>query len=166
MSAFGIDIGGTKCAVSLGTAVDTDGGEGIEILSRVEFPTANGGGPEGTIDRIILELRKLVDGQEGSMAAAAGDGSSDLRRIGISAARKQAAAELRRIGISCGGPLDSNQGLILSPPNLPGWDRIPIVDIVQKAFGIPALLRNDADACALAEWKYGAGRGCMNMVFR
>ena len=69
------------------------------------------------------------------------------------------------IGISCGGPLDEKQGLILSPPNLPDWDRVPIVDILKKKFGIPAYLCNDANACALAEWKYGAGRGTQNMVF-
>lgn len=69
------------------------------------------------------------------------------------------------IGISCGGPLDSEKGLILSPPNLPDWDRVPIVDSLSERFGIPAYLENDANACALAEWRYGAGRGTKNMVF-
>ena len=68
------------------------------------------------------------------------------------------------IGISCGGPLDAQKGLILSPPNLPDWDRIAIVDILTEKFGVPAYLCNDANACALAEWKYGAGRGTKNMV--
>ena len=69
------------------------------------------------------------------------------------------------IGISCGGPLDEKQGLILSPPNLPGWDSVPIVKILSDKFSIPAYLCNDANACALAEWKYGAGKGSQNMVF-
>lgn len=69
------------------------------------------------------------------------------------------------IGISCGGPLDSEEGLILSPPNLPGWDRVPITDILSRRFGVPAYLENDANACALAEWRYGAGKGTKNMVF-
>ena len=69
------------------------------------------------------------------------------------------------IGISCGGPLDANRGLILSPPNLIGWDEVPIVKIMEDTFGVPAYLRNDADACALAEWKYGAGQGTENMIF-
>lgn len=69
------------------------------------------------------------------------------------------------IGISCGGPLDVKQGLILSPPNLPGWDAVPIVSLLEEATSIPAFLQNDADACALAEWKYGAGRGCESMIF-
>lgn len=71
----------------------------------------------------------------------------------------------KAIGISCGGPLDSHKGVILSPPNLPGWDNIPIVSIVEKRVGIKATLQNDANACALAEWKFGAGKGTKNMVF-
>lgn len=69
------------------------------------------------------------------------------------------------IGISCGGPLDSERGIILSPPNLPGWDEVHITDILKEKFGVPVGLCNDADACALAEWKYGAGKGTRNMIF-
>ncbi|UTA48347.1 ROK family protein [Simiduia sp. 21SJ11W-1] len=74
-------------------------------------------------------------------------------------------AELLAIGISCGGPLDSQRGLILSPPNLPGWDEVPITDFFSRTFGVPAALQNDANAGALAEWRFGAGRGTRNMVF-
>jgi glucokinase len=70
-----------------------------------------------------------------------------------------------KIGISCGGPLNSEKGWILSPPNLPGWDEVPITEILSRRFSKPAYLQNDADACALAEWKYGAGRGTKHMIF-
>ncbi|WP_339705182.1 ROK family protein [uncultured Kriegella sp.] len=73
--------------------------------------------------------------------------------------------KLLKIGISCGGPLNSKKGLIKSPPNLPGWDDIPIVDILEKEFGVGVALQNDANACALAEWMMGAGVGTENMVF-
>lgn len=69
------------------------------------------------------------------------------------------------VGISCGGPLDSKNGIILSPPNLRGWDKIEIVKYLKEKYGIRAYLENDANACAVAEWKYGAGRGCQNMIF-
>lgn len=69
------------------------------------------------------------------------------------------------IGVSCGGPLDSKRGIIQSPPNLPGWDNIPITDMLTERFRCPAYLCNDADACALAEWRYGAGVGTENMIF-
>ncbi|MCX7018944.1 MAG: ROK family protein [bacterium] len=68
-------------------------------------------------------------------------------------------------GISCGGPLDTATGLILSPPNLPGWDGIPITAELERRFGGRAFLMNDANAGALAEWQYGAGRGFHNIVF-
>lgn len=69
------------------------------------------------------------------------------------------------IGISCGGPLDSRKGIIQSPPNLPGWDDVPIVSLLREKYGIPAKLQNDANACALAEYEFGAGKGTKNMIF-
>lgn len=75
------------------------------------------------------------------------------------------AQTVRAVGISCGGPLDSKSGTVMSPPNLPGWDNIPIVKIIEEELGVRAGLQNDANACALAEWKFGAGRGTQNMIF-
>lgn len=69
------------------------------------------------------------------------------------------------IGISCGGPLDSKKGVIMSPPNLPGWDNVKIVEQIENHYGVPVKLQNDANACAVAEWKFGAGKGANNMVF-
>lgn len=73
--------------------------------------------------------------------------------------------KLVKIGISCGGPLDSEKGIIYSPPNLPGWDSVPIVDIFKEEFGVDVEVQNDANACALAEWMMGAGVGTKNMIF-
>lgn len=72
---------------------------------------------------------------------------------------------VRAIGISCGGPLDSKNGVVMSPPNLPGWDNIPITRLVEERLGIPCAIQNDANAYALAEWKFGAGHNCRNMIF-
>ena len=72
---------------------------------------------------------------------------------------------LIKIGISCGGPLDSEKGIIYSPPNLPGWDEVPIVEIFRKEFAVDVEVQNDANACALAEWMMGAGVGTKNMIF-
>ncbi len=125
---IGIDVGGTKCAVSLGN-------ENAEVLKTVRFPTE---GPEETVARILDEAEALVRGSD---------------------------EPVRTAGISCGSPLDPKRGIIQSPPNLPGWDNIEIVRMTEERLGIPAVLCNDANACALAEWKFGAGRGCENMVF-
>ena len=69
------------------------------------------------------------------------------------------------IGVSCGSPLDSKRGIIQEPPNLLGWVDMPITDELTRRTGLPAFLCNDANACALAEWRFGAGRGTRNMVF-
>lgn len=69
------------------------------------------------------------------------------------------------IGISCGGPLDSKRGIIMSPPSLPSWDNIGIVEYFENKFGIKTYLQNDANACAVAEWRFGAGKGCENVIF-
>lgn len=76
-----------------------------------------------------------------------------------------AAGDVQAVGISCGGPLDARRGVVQSPPNLPGWDDIPIAQLAREAFGVPAFLMNDANACALAEWRFGAGQGCNRLVF-
>lgn len=83
----------------------------------------------------------------------------------ITAVKAMRGDKTAHIGVSCGGPLDSKRGVILSPPNLPGWDEINIVSLLESAVGIPTTLCNDANACALAEWMYGAGRGTKNMIF-
>lgn len=72
---------------------------------------------------------------------------------------------LVKIGISCGGPLDSKKGIIKSPPNLPGWDAVAIVAHFKYEFKVEVSLQNDANACAIAEWSMGAGRGTQNMIF-
>ncbi|MDR1675081.1 MAG: ROK family protein, partial [Tannerella sp.] len=112
--------------------------DGIELVDKVTFPTAQ---VDDTIDGIFSRLREL------------------MYRHSLNEENTHA------IGISCGGPLSSERGRVMSPPNLPGWDDIPIVDLVKERFHIPCALQNDANACALAEWKFGAGRGTKNMVF-
>lgn len=72
---------------------------------------------------------------------------------------------IKGIGISCGGPLDSKCGIIMKPPSLPLWDNIEVVKYFEDRFKIKTYLQNDANACAVAEWKHGAGMGSQNMIF-
>lgn len=138
----GIDIGGTKCAIVLGQRISAqETAEDFAFLDRICFPTEAHRGPEQVIARLICAVKEI------------------LGRFSLSTDR------LGAIGISCGGPLDHRKGIIQNPPNLYGWDDIPIVQILKDAFGVPTYLQNDANACALAEWKYGAARGCYNAVF-
>lgn len=73
--------------------------------------------------------------------------------------------DFSKMGVSCGGPLDAKRGVILFPPNLPGWDEIHVVEHLESRLSGRAALQNDANACALAEWRYGAGKGTDNMIF-
>ncbi len=119
----GIDIGGTKCAVTLGDGLG-------EIKEKIRFDTLD---LNGTLEKIFEAVESFDD--------------------------------FSSIGISCGGPLDPKSGIILSPPNLPGWDNVPIKDMLENKFGVCCALQNDANACALAEHTFGAGKGTENMVF-
>lgn len=105
------------------------------------------------VDKVVLETNLPVYAMIEAMFVAA-EGLLSVHGVPVDA-----------VGISCGGPLSSKRGLILSPPNLVGWDHIPIVEMTIARFGKPVLLQNDANACAVAEWKYGAGRGVDNLIF-
>ena len=69
------------------------------------------------------------------------------------------------IGVSIGGPLDSDRGIVHSPPNLPGWDEIPLKKLLTERFGAPTYVEHDARAGALAEWMFGAAKGATDVVY-
>ena len=89
--------------------------------------------------------------------------SEAIAEIGRMAA--ETSARVVAAGVGCGGPLDRRLGLILSPPNLPGWDEFPIVEMLGERLGVPVVLDNDANAAALGENLYGAGRGMSDLVY-
>jgi glucokinase len=72
---------------------------------------------------------------------------------------------LLSVGVSAGGPLDPERGVILSIPNLPGWEEVRLADRLQKALGAPVAIENDANACGLAEQRFGAGKGARHLIF-
>lgn len=111
-------------------------GDGMAIVSSRRFPTPPT--PEAALTALFAALRSLLAEQDQPL-----DG----------------------VGISCGGPLDSKRGVVLSPPNLPGWIGVPVVQAFRDEFDVPVSLQNDANAGALAEWLWGAGRGCRNLIF-
>ena len=69
------------------------------------------------------------------------------------------------VGVAAPGPIDSRAGLVTSPPNLPGWHDVPLAELIQAELGLPTALENDANAAALAEHRFGAGRGADNMIY-
>lgn len=140
MYSLGVDIGGTKCAVVLGKGELSDNTDGF-IIDKIKFPTEVTRGWEVILNEIIQRADEL------------------LLRNNVK------YQELIGVGISCGGPLDSKKGTINCPPNLPDWDNVPIVRIMEEHFGVRCVLHNDANACAVAEWRFGGGKGYNNIVF-
>jgi glucokinase len=104
------------------------------VLSHLVIPARKTEGPDAMIARLIDLGREALEVAD-----------ADRARIGS-------------IGIACGGPLDPVNGIIQSPTNLPGWDGIPLARMVRDAFDRRVAVDNDATACAIAEWWYGAGR--------
>jgi glucokinase len=127
---IGIDIGGTKTAVSLGD-------EAGNIRKKERFATADH--YNEVIDQACSSVRAMLD--------------------------FASPHKVQAIGISCGGPLDPAAGIIQAPPNLPTWIDVPVVDLIARRFDLPVYLENDANACALAEWYWGNGRECRNLIF-
>lgn len=105
MNFIGIDIGGTKCSISLGGIVEGD----MKILDRSHFLTIPGN-PEKMLEKFAEEIIILLS------------------------KNRLPSKDISGIGISCGGPLDSGKGIILSPPNLPGWGNIHIVEYFKTKF--------------------------------
>jgi glucokinase len=110
-------------------------------VGRIEFATLPAKGP----DRVLA----LIDKGINSLLKKRGLGSSAIRGIGV----------------SCGGPLDRVHGVIQAPPNLATWIDVPIKAILERKFGARCNVENDANAGAVAEHRYGAGRGVNNMIF-
>jgi glucokinase len=69
------------------------------------------------------------------------------------------------IGICAPGPLNPKTGVVLNPPNLPGWRNIHLTKLVEKEFGVPAKLENDANAAGLAEVLFGAAVGYKDIFY-
>jgi glucokinase len=69
------------------------------------------------------------------------------------------------IGVCAPGPLDPRMGVVLNPPNVPCWRDFPLVNEIERRYGVAAKLDNDANAAALAESLWGAGRGHRNVFY-
>jgi len=117
--------------------VDADG----KMLERSEVPTLAHEGLEPVLERIVGLGRDL---------------------LARAAAQKE---PVQRIGIGCAGPVDLAAGKVFNPPNLPGWNEVSLVRHIESALGLPAVLENDANAAALGEFRYGAGKGARSLVY-
>jgi len=111
------------------------------ILQEFEIPLDIKNGPKVCLAEANQQLLKLLESQGLSISS-------------ISA-----------VGVGVPGPVITEAGMVLAPPIMPGWDRYPIRSTLEKMWGCPVTLNNDAELGALGEWAYGAGRGEKNIAY-
>jgi glucokinase len=87
-----------------------------------------------------------------------------LKRTAATIAELQKRRKVASVGIGIAGLVDHIAGIVRVPPNLPGWNGTSVKQTLARFTGLPAFCTNDANAVALGEWMYGAGRGCRNLV--
>ena len=109
----------------------------LNLLQRENTLTLARQGPESTLERIKRYIAKVMP-QDGNIAG---------------------------IGVSSPGPLNPATGVIIAPPNLPGWRDVPLARIIEVAFGLPVYVGNDANVAALAEASKGAAQGKRHVVY-
>ncbi len=89
----------------------------------------------------------------------------------MSYAQLQAAIEatmrddVTAIGICSPGPINPKTGVVINPPNLPGWVNIPLAERISCTYGLPCRVENDANAAGLAEARFGAARGYSTVFY-
>jgi len=109
------------------------------VLKRRSGPTRPEEGPESFLGRVKGEVEELL--------------SPDMRRM------------VKGVGVGAAGPLDLESGMLLHPPNLPGWHHVPLKSMLEESLGFPVWLRNDVDLGALGEHRFGAGRGFKQLIY-
>lgn len=108
-----------------------------EVLGRVEWPSHAQRGPELMIADFVHHARQLLE-----------------RHPGVSGT-----------GVAIGGPMDPVRGIIHGPPHLPDWEGVHLKERLQEMLQLPVAVEHDAMACALAEYYWGAGKGCHALVY-
>jgi len=131
---IGVDIGGTKVAAGLVNATG-------EITHQTRTPMV--------ANDAVAGLAAVIASIDSVRAAAKLDSESDPPITGI--------------GICAPGPLDPRAGVVINPPNLPGWRNFPLAAEISKTYRLPVRLDNDGNAAALAEALWGAGRDYRNV---
>ena len=111
------------------------------MIAREYCLTLADEGPQSVINRILSAIDHLLS----------------LRNI--------ESSKLGSISIAAAGAIDFDRGVITSSPNLPGWHDIPLRDIVREKHGVNTFLINDANAAALGEYHFGAGKGVNNLIY-
>jgi glucokinase len=108
------------------------------MIDIIRIPTTLALGPTKILEDIGRRLEKMVRATNSSLAA---------------------------IGVGCPGPLDLGRGVVLSPPDFPGWTEVPLVKFFNHYFKTLVILDNDANAAAMGEYRFGVARGLTTIAY-
>ncbi len=111
-----------------------------EIVARYKTPMANSGPPSAGLAAVSKAIRGLF-------------------------AEASSQNQIAAIGICAPGPLNPKTGVIINPPNLAIWHNYPLADEMRRMYNVPVEIDNDANAAAVAEAKWGAGRGYAKVFY-
>jgi len=111
------------------------------IISHQHIKTLHLGGPKEGIKRLLKQIDLLLD------------------------AHNMHINQIDGIGLALPGPLSIKDGILIAPPNLPGWINVPIVHHFQKHLDRPIFMNNDANAGALAEWMFGSAKNVEHLIY-
>jgi len=120
----------------LAAVVDQEG----QILAEAKLRTPGEKGPDAVIKRLAQTARQAV------------------KRAGLD------WQAVRGVGVGAPGPVDTDRGIVYTPPNLPGWNKVPLAPRLSQALGVPVYLENDVNLGTIGEHALGAGRGTRDMV--
>jgi glucokinase len=151
---LGLDFGGTKLAAGL---VDATSGA---VVSRVARPTPVAGGAEASL-ALMLSLAASLLADQGPKTK---DQSLPLHDDGPSST-VLGPPSLVSVGVSFGGPVEADGRTVRLSMHVPGWEGLPLAERLEAALGVPAAVANDGDAAALAEYRFGAGRGVRHILY-
>ena len=119
----------------------------------------------GLVDATGAILRKARVPMVATADAATGFAAVKGAVEALLAQAPEARSAIKGIGICSPGPLDPRTGVVLNPPNVPCWRNYPLAAEVERVFGVPARVDNDANAAGLAEALWGSGIGYTNVFY-
>ncbi len=111
-----------------------------QVLHRERAPTVASEGPGPVIERLFVVIDSILK-------------RADLK-----------AADIGGICVAAAGPIDMDKGIVSTSPNLPGWDSVPLRNIIKDKYAVDSFLINDAKAAVLGEHQFGAGKGTNNLL--
>jgi glucokinase len=114
---------------------------------------------DGQIVRLLRQQTKREEGAKGGFSAICIMVSELLSEA------TQRGWQVMRIGIGFGGPVDFERGVVYLSHHVPGWENFPLKEKLERCFGIPTVVDNDANAGTLGEWRFGAGRGVNDLLY-